>query len=181
MNQNNEHLTLVDVDFNDLVIDTSNSKDFTWQEEFIINIEYIYSTIRIFFRDIQNGIKNICYYFPVIWKDRYWDFEYFFLELLRYKLINTRDGLIKENIIADIENVKDEINILLNYINEYKNSDKKFEDENQDLLHKIQDTQDKDLKDKLIKEYCIKCQMYEISSRNKIFDYLKENCDKWWS
>ena len=38
MNQNNEHLTLVDVDFDDLVIDTSNSKDFTWQEEFIINI-----------------------------------------------------------------------------------------------------------------------------------------------
>lgn len=171
-------LSLIDVD---PIMDNYIPKKLSLSKELLITLKCYKDDIVYFFHNIKDGIQNIIYYLPVIWKDKCWDFEYFFLELLRYKLINTRNGLIKENIIADIENVKDEINTLLNYINEYKNSYEKFEDENQDLLHKIQDTQDKNLKDKLIKEYCIKCQMYEISSRNKVFDYLKENCGKWWS
>ncbi len=41
--------------------------------------------IRIFFRDIQIGIKNLIVWFPVIWKDRQWDF-WFIYEILHKKL-----------------------------------------------------------------------------------------------
>jgi len=37
------------------------------------------------FYDIKNGIKNLITWFPIIWKDRNWDYEFFF-DLLKFKL-----------------------------------------------------------------------------------------------
>lgn len=41
--------------------------------------------IRIFFRDIRTGIKNLIIWFPVIWKDKNWD-HWFIYEILHKKL-----------------------------------------------------------------------------------------------
>lgn len=41
--------------------------------------------IRIFFRDIQIGIKNLIIWGPVIWKDRQWDY-WFIYEIFHKKL-----------------------------------------------------------------------------------------------
>ena len=43
------------------------------------------SKIRYFFRDIKVGIKNLIIWFPVIWKDRWWD-HYFLYVMLHKKL-----------------------------------------------------------------------------------------------
>ena len=40
---------------------------------------------RYFHRDIAQGVKNLCYWFPIIWKDRDWDQHYIF-EVLKHKL-----------------------------------------------------------------------------------------------
>ncbi len=181
MKQDCKRLTLLDVDPPEVIFDKTFDKEFTWQEEFIITLEHIYSSIRIFFRNICFGVKNLFYYFPVIWHDRYWDFEYFFLQFLKYKLKSTRDGLVKENIIADINEVEQEINVLLSNIDNYENALDIFETNNQELLYKIKTEQNEDIKKELIREYCLKDRIYELEQFNKIFDYLKENCRKWWS
>lgn len=36
-------------------------------------------------RNLGQGIRNIIYWFPVIWKDRHWDYA-FLLYILRHKL-----------------------------------------------------------------------------------------------
>lgn len=46
------------------------------------------SDIRIFFRNIFDGIKNLIKWFPIIWKDRDWDY-YFIYDVLKFKLKNT--------------------------------------------------------------------------------------------
>jgi len=38
-----------------------------------------------FFRDFKIGIKNIIYWFPIIWKDRNWDHRYIF-DIFAHKL-----------------------------------------------------------------------------------------------
>ena len=39
----------------------------------------------IWLRDLIFGIKNIVYWFPVIWKDRHWD-EWYIIKILNHKL-----------------------------------------------------------------------------------------------
>jgi len=41
---------------------------------------------RYLFRSFKQGIKNIVYWVPVIWRDRHWDSHYIF-EILKHKLI----------------------------------------------------------------------------------------------
>lgn len=53
----------------------------TWRK-FSLNWEFKY---RYLWRDFTNGIKNIIYWLPVIWKDRNWDSNYIF-EVLAHKL-----------------------------------------------------------------------------------------------
>jgi hypothetical protein len=172
-------LTLLDVDPPEWLDKIDRKTSFI--ENIQINLGYIATSIRMFFNNIYYGVKNVFYYFPVIWKDRYWDFEYFFLQILKYKLRNTRDGIYSEDIIKEKNEVKEEINTLLEYINTFENSTDIFEDNNQNLLLQIKNEEDEYIKDNLVKDYVIKSTMFEINSFNKIFDYLKENCGKWWS
>jgi hypothetical protein len=46
---------------------------------------YYYNEIRVFFRDIGQGVRNLIKWFPVIWKDRQWD-HFFMLYMLQFKL-----------------------------------------------------------------------------------------------
>ena len=40
---------------------------------------------RYYHKYLKQGIKNIIYWFPIIWKDRHWDSHYIF-EILKHKL-----------------------------------------------------------------------------------------------
>jgi hypothetical protein len=40
---------------------------------------------RYYHKDLTNGIKNIIYWFPIIWKDRHWDGHYIY-EVIKHKL-----------------------------------------------------------------------------------------------
>ena len=40
---------------------------------------------RYWYKNLKQGLKNIWYWFPVIWKDRHWD-QHFIYEVLKHKL-----------------------------------------------------------------------------------------------
>jgi hypothetical protein len=173
-----DKLTLLDVDPPEWL--NKITRKFSFKEEIEIYFENIFMSIRVFFRNIYFGVKNLFYYLPVVWTDRYWDFEYFFFQFLKYKLRNTREGIVRAKVIKEADTVGKEITTLLNYIDTYEDSLNIFEENNQDLLKKIKDEKDKEEKDKLVTEFVLKNRMFELDSYNRIFDYLKENCGKWW-
>lgn len=166
-----------------------NSKKFNILEELEIEFQYLYDQVRIFFRNIRVGIQNLIYYYPVIshclktvWKDRYWDYEYFFLQFLKFQLISTRDGILKEDLILEIPNVADEINHMLELINVYEHYDDIFEGNNQEMLEQIGMLGlDEETKNERIKNYVIKLNMFEQKCYNDMMNYLSENMRKWWS
>lgn len=165
------------------------SKKFNILEELEIEFQHLYDQVRIFFRNIRVGIQNLIYYYPVIshclktvWKDRYWDYEYFFLQFLKFQLISTRDGILKEDLILETPNVADEINHMLELINVYEHYDDIFEGNNQEMLEQIGILGlDEETKNERIKNYVIKLNMFEQKCYNDMMSYLSENMRKWWS
>ena len=165
------------------------SKKFNILEELEIEFQHLYDQVRIFFRNIRVGIQNLIYYYPVIshclktvWKDRYWDYEYFFLQFLKFQLISTRDGILKEDLIVGAPNVADEINHMLELINVYEHYDDIFEGNNQEMLEQIGILGlDEETKNERIKNYVIKLNMFEQKCYNDMMSYLSENMRKWWS
>ena len=165
------------------------SKKFNIFEELEIEFQYLFDQVRIFFRNIRVGIQNLIYYYPVIshclktvWKDRYWDYEYFFLQFLKFQLISTRDGILKEDLIVGAPNVADEINHMLELINVYEHYDDIFEGNNQEMIEQIGILGlDEETKNERIKNYVIKLNMFEQKCYNDMMSYLSENMRKWWS
>ena len=165
------------------------SKKFNILEELEIEVQHLYDKVRIFFRNIRVGIQNLIYYYPVIshclktvWKDRYWDYEYFFLQFLKFQLISTRDGILKEDLIVGAPNVADEINHMLELINVYEHYDDIFEGNNQEMIEQIGILGlDEETKNERIKNYVIKLNMFEQKCYNDMMSYLSENMRKWWS
>jgi hypothetical protein len=47
-------------------------------EDKIDDIVWIWKKIQNFYYDIKYGIKNLIIWFPIIWKDRSWDYSYMF-------------------------------------------------------------------------------------------------------
>ena len=135
--------------------------------------------VRIFFRNIRVGIQNLIYYYPVIshclktvWKDRYWDYEYFFLQFLKFQLISTRDGILKEDLIVGAPNVADEINHMLELINVYEHYDDIFEGNNQEMIEQIGILGlDEESKNERIKNYVIKLNMFEHEKMVELMTY----------
>src|SRR6185369_6100046 len=50
--------------------------------------------------NFEYGIKNLIRWFPIVWKDRDWDHHYI-LEVLKFKIKNTRDLILKNDHIND--------------------------------------------------------------------------------
>lgn len=65
-------------------------KRYSWFER---KIEFPY-------KDFKTGIKNLIKWLPIVWKDRDWDDAYI-LYVLKFKIKNTRDRILKNNIIVD--------------------------------------------------------------------------------
>lgn len=95
-------------------------------------VTYKFYMVRNWFRSIKPGVKNLIKWFPVIWKDRWWDHSYLY-SILRYKLSLMEEGFrtsgISVNSEKDARNIK--ICILLldrlikdDYSNDYKKAKK---------------------------------------------------------
>lgn len=51
-------------------------------------------------KDFRRGVLNLFTWLPIVWKDRNWDSHYI-LDVLKFKIKNTRDYILKANRIAD--------------------------------------------------------------------------------
>ena len=53
--------------------------------------------IKLAWRNLLRGVQNLVIWFPVIWKDRYWDYVFLFI-LMHHKLRLMEKGILKNAI-----------------------------------------------------------------------------------
>lgn len=70
-------------------------------------------------RDIKIGIKNLISWFPIIWKDRPWDYHYIYT-ILEEKLKRTSEHINSAKIFEGYEYVVRDINIAIKLIERLK-------------------------------------------------------------
>lgn len=71
------------------------------------------------FRNLVQGVKNLIHYFPIIWKDRDWDYRYT-LDILEYKLKRQRNYINKNKRFVGYEFVVRDLNICLSLLDKFK-------------------------------------------------------------
>lgn len=179
MKNKKERLTILDVDKPD-ILDRYIPSESTFWEEVCLEINYIYSTIRRFIHDFIYGVKNIVYYFPIIWNDRHWDYEYC-IDLIEKKLRQMQIGIRKDDILADTNKVCEEIGDTLYLIHVYKNASDYYEMSQQDLLQKIKDEKNIDKKEDLVKEYYVGLYQYEERQWLNLWSSIYNNMRGWWN
>jgi len=69
----------------------------------------------VWFKQFIDGVSNIIKWTPTIYKDRNWDGSFIF-EILKFKLIQQREELVKANRHTGVEQVNRYITICLNLI-----------------------------------------------------------------
>ena len=110
--------------------------------------------IKDFFRSIKPGVENLIIWFPVIWKDRWWDHSFLY-SILRFKLSLMEKGFrtrgMSTNSEKDAHNIKKCVLLLdrlqndayIDYSEKVVNVRRSFEEEERminqdlDLLFKI--------------------------------------------
>jgi hypothetical protein len=65
--------------------------------------------------NIIQGIKNLLYWFPIIWKDRNFD-QHFIYEILKHKLKYQSKSILKNNIHTSAERNSRIMNICISLI-----------------------------------------------------------------
>lgn len=74
------------------------------------------------FRKVRDFIIRVFHYLPILWQDK--DFDWvFIITMLQFKLKRTREYLVKENIIVDIEEISKQIEIAENLIDKILKDD----------------------------------------------------------
>lgn len=82
-----------------------------------------FSEVRIFFRNLYIGFRNIIEWIPIIWKDRDWDKDYI-MEILIYKLKRNRQYMIDHGHVVNdnqILTITECIDLLEKVHNEWEN------------------------------------------------------------
>jgi len=109
-------------------------------EDIKFNLEYKYKQIRSFIHSIRNGIRNVFYFFPVIWKYRWWDFE-FFLDIIEHTLKDYTNHYGKDSHFLGDEFVRKRACVLLKMLEKYRECHdwdfKKSNDEKKQLRRKF--------------------------------------------
>jgi len=145
------------------------------------NLEYYSKQVDSFLRSFIYSIKNLITWFPIIWRDRWWDY-YWFLVLIRFKLKlmekNFRTKAFHLHADKDADNIKKCIDILDkliedNYFNELYDKFEKTSKAERDFISRSIEINREHNKifeeeDKLIQ-----------SDINKLFDCLKR-LREWW-
>lgn len=183
MSEINQKLTILDVtldrDDSEYIFLNDCRYKTNWFKEFKYSLCSYFSDIRIFLRNIFIGIKNIIEYTPIIYQDRDWDYQYL-LYLMKFKLKRIRKCIKDDNIIVDAQKVSEEIQIAIEKIDELEKSDELYENASQLLLQQIKDTDNKDLKEELIKQYYIGLYKFEEEQWLSLWTHIYYNMQKWW-
>jgi len=163
-----------------------------------------YAFLQLFikkFKRIKTSLRNLMYWFPIIWKDRDWDFYYIYM-ILRAKLIKTRQYMVLHSVTVTDERIKP-ITKCIDIINKLLEDDvikEKFEEfftkygdiklsfEKTDSgLYRVNIGYDKLTSDKEIKEAdeefktLIKAEEEEkVRLINKLFSIMADNIQRWW-
>lgn len=176
-----EKLRYIDADVPKWYEETKNYKPSLQDKVEMFLYKFNFENIRIFFRDIICGIKNLFYYFPVIWNDRYWDYEYL-LVLLEHKLQQMREGLIKNGIIEEkqLQKTVQQIDVIIQNLRDYPNAFEIYEDLHQEDLRKIKNMTNKTIKDELCKDFMEKSNKFENKIWRNIWDGLKKHGRGFW-
>lgn len=180
-----EKLRYTDIDTPEWLQEARNGK-YSYKPSFKHKIEmflykFSFENVRIFFRDIICGVKNLFYYSPVIWNDRYWDYEYL-LVLLEYKLQQMRKGLIENGIIEEkqLQKTVQQIDKIIQNLHDYPNAFEIYEDSHQEDLQKIKGMTNKTIKDELCKDFIEKSIKFEDKIWRNIWDDLKKYGRGFW-
>jgi hypothetical protein len=147
-------------------------------------------------RNLQYGFKNLIKWFPIIWKDRDWDYHFFY-DMMRYKL-NNMEKSIYNGMHIGCEKESKHIKICVNLL------DRLIEDKYSDNAHEIhkkkwgkcnmslnngfmtfvyendKNDEHKTERNKDLRK-CIDQEEYMIEQDlNMLFDILKKRIRKWW-
>lgn len=166
--------------YNVFINRTPYNLQLSWKDEVEIFFRHHWSNIRIFFFNIVDGIRNVVYYLPTIWKDRDWDYEYT-LDILKAKLKKQRNYLQKENLVVETPQMVNQINDTLQAIDDFDNYFEVCEYSSQGLLKEIQDTLDCHEQEPLVQNFFIKAEKIKQERWCKIFDTMKDFMQGWWS
>jgi len=79
----------------------------------------VYNKIRIFFRNIYLGFRNLIEFSSVIYKDRNWD-DWYFLELMEFKIRRMRNHIDKTNMFVGSEDVVKRMDLILRLLKKVK-------------------------------------------------------------
>jgi hypothetical protein len=128
-------------------------------------MKYFFKDMKQLIRNIKYGIGNILYYFPTIWNDRDWDYQY--INMVLHKKLSRMEKRFASDkvVIANVEKVAKEIKIarlLLERIlhrNYYGNS-KKSSITRKKAFHHTHYMEQQDI--------------------NYLFDHMKKRIQRWW-
>lgn len=103
------------------------------------------------FRSVKTGIKNLIKWFPIIWKDRDWD--YYFIYAILHKKLNNME--------------------------KFYSSDKAWASDSKDVAEQIKEA--KVLCKRLMDEdYINIVDKKKEEDKNKLFDIINKNINNWW-
>lgn len=125
----------------------------------------MYNKIRIFFRNIYLGFRNLIDYFCVVYNDRDWD-DHYFLKLMEFKIRRMRDYTDRRKHFVGYERVVERMDLILRLLKKVK--DEEYESELYDYYEA----------DYLIEEIPGKPEFFDLHKteiNNKLHLYIKKH------
>lgn len=128
----------------------------------------------------KRGIHNIIKWFPVIWKDRDWEWEAL-MKILHFKLKNMEYFFRNHGVSMGSEKRADEMKEVIKLIERILTNDyiqEAFEG-NKELLHIDVNTMNRQQRAKVDKLFDEGDKLIQ-NDVDKVFDLIKINIRKWW-
>lgn len=101
---------------------TSRWEDFNYWIWDKLKYTWYYTKFRYPLSNFKTGIKNMIKWMPIVWKDRDWDGAYI-LDALIFKIKNTRDRIVNNDIIEGVDEVQRYTTIAERLFTKVKNED----------------------------------------------------------
>ena len=102
------------------------------------------------------------------------------LDLLEVKIKQMRNGIKKDNVLANTDEYVKQMDDVLWHITCFKEASDRFEAMSQDKLIAIQNETDKSKKEELIRWYYTDSVNYEDEQWNLIWEKISDNGRHWW-
>lgn len=154
------------------------------------------------FKNLKYGIINLIKWFPIIWKDRDWDYG-FILDILKFKLTNVENMFRYYGNHVDSKRDADNVHKALLYLdrminydhhdNVFKHHDKKWGrikmefkdlDDGRSLLDitrpNAKTEEDKIRENKEYRKFLEVVEKQEVQDYKMFFDHLKKYIKTWW-